>query len=183
MKKYILIILASTLTSIFQNCSSQNTADSQIVNQLLNAEEFTFHAQRANPTNYDVINVMNSMPNSTSTRILQIEGQGYVIELKKNKLEVALPYFGRVFNPSYGNTSQNGYRFTSKDYTVTKSQSKKGNWVFIIKPNDVTHVSDINIEVYKNGKAFTSIRSNDRQPITYDGYISKNEEPQVKEKP
>jgi hypothetical protein len=35
---------------------------------------------------------------------------------------------------------------------------------------------EINIEVYKNGKAFVSIRSNDRQPISYDGYISKNEE-------
>ncbi|MCU7614692.1 DUF4251 domain-containing protein [Chryseobacterium sp. GMJ5] len=182
MKKYILLIFAVSFILMFQNCSSQNTADSQMVNQLLNAEEFTFHAQRANPTNYDVINVMNSIPNSPSTRILQLDGDGYSIELRKNNLEVVLPYFGRVFNPSYGDSSKSGYRFTSKDYTVTKSQNKKGNWIFLIKPNDVSNVSDINIEVYKNGKAFTSIRSNDRQPITYDGYISKNEDIKVKEK-
>jgi len=178
MKKYISILSIILLTFIFQNCSSQNNVDSQIVNSLVSSEEFTFHAERANPMNYDVINVLNGIPNNPSTRILQLDAGSYVIELKKDKMEVVLPYFGRAFTSSYG--KDNSYRFTSKDYTVTKSQSKKGNWVFKIKPNDVNNVSDINIEVYKNGKAFTSIRSNDRQPITYDGYISKNEEIKAK---
>lgn len=179
MKKYLTIISLFILILSFQSCSAQNTVDSQIVNSLVSSEEFTFHAERANPMNYDVLNVLNSMPNNPSTRILQLDSGSYTIELKKDKMEVVLPYFGRAFNTTYG-SSDNSYRFTSKDYTVTKSQSKKGNWVFKIKPNDVKNVSDINIEVYKNGKAFTSIRSNDRQPITYDGYISKNEE--IKEK-
>jgi len=185
MKKYITFISVFILTFFFQSCSSQNTVDSQTVNYLINSEEFTFHAERANPTNYDVINVMNSIPNSTSTRMLQLDGEGYVIELKKDKMEVVLPYFGRSFNPSssYGNPSNNSYRFTSKDYSVNKSQNKKGSWIFKIKPNDVNNVSEIIIEVFKNGKAFTSIRSNDRQPITYDGYISKNEEIKKSEKP
>lgn len=145
-----------------------------MVDALVNSKEFTFHAERANPTNYDVINVMNSMPNSTSTRILQLNGD-YTVELKNNNLEVVLPYFGRLFNPTYGNTSNNSYRFTSKDFTVDKSQNKKGNWIVKIKPNDVNNVDQIIIEVYKNGKAFTSVRSNDRQPITYDGFVSKND--------
>lgn len=145
-----------------------------MVDALVNSQEFTFHAERANPTNYDVINVMNSMPNSTSTRILQLNGD-YTIEVKNNNLEVVLPYFGRLFNPTYGNTSNNSYRFTSKDFTLSKMQNKKGNWIVKIKPNDVNNVDEINIEIYKNGKAFTSVRSNDRQPITYDGFISKNE--------
>lgn len=179
MKKIISIISIFILTLSFQNCSSQNTTDTKTVVTLVNSEEFTFHAQRANPMNYDVINALNSIPNNPSTRILQLDGDGYIIELKKGKMEVVLPYFGRAFNTTYGSTD-NSYRFTSKDYTVTKSQSKKGNWVFKIKPNDAKNVSDINIEVYKNGKAFTSIRSNDRQPITYDGYISKNEETKEK---
>jgi hypothetical protein len=53
---------------LFQSCASQGSADSQVVNSLVASQEFTFHA-KANPTNYDVINVMNSMPNSTITRI------------------------------------------------------------------------------------------------------------------
>lgn len=169
MKKYISIIFIFGFLLIFQNCASQKSSDPQAVNAMVNAQEFTFYAERANPTNYDVINVMNSMPNSTSTRMLNLDG-GYTIDLKNNTLDVYLPYFGRAFKANYG--GDNSYKFSSKDFTVNKSQNKKGNWIIKIKPNDVNTVSEIIIEVFKNGKAFTSIQSNDRQPISYDGYIS-----------
>lgn len=180
MKNYIKIISAFVVVFFFQNCTAQKT-DPQIVNNLVNSDEFTFHADRAFPMNQDVINIANSMPNAAGQRIFDLSGEGYSIEIKKNVLDVVLPYFGRTFNPNYG-TTDNSYRFTSKDYTLTKSQSKKGNWVYKIKTNDVKNVSDINIEVFKNGKAMTSIRSNDRQPISYDGYISENEKTKEKEK-
>ncbi|MGK6343197.1 DUF4251 domain-containing protein [Chryseobacterium sp. DT-3] len=182
MKKYISLIFIFGLLFFFQSCSSQASLDSKTVDALVDSQEFTFHAQRANPMNYEVINVMGSIPNAPGIRMLQLDGDNYTIELKKNSLEVTLPYFGRRFNTSY-NTSDNGYRFTSKDFTVNKSQDKKGNWTLKIKPNDTRNVDEINIEVFKNGKAFVSMRSNDRQPITYNGYVSKNEEaPTEKEK-
>ena len=181
MKNFLKIISIFILFLSFHSCTAQNPVVSQDVNALVSSEEFTFHAQKANPMSYDVINALNSIPNNPSTRILQLDGDGYVIEIKKDILEVVLPYFGRAFNSTYG-SSDNSYRFTSKDYTITKSQSKKGNWVFKINPNDVKNVSDIYIEIYKNGKALTSIRSNDRQPISYDGYISENEKTKEKEK-
>ncbi|MCJ7933772.1 MAG: DUF4251 domain-containing protein [Chryseobacterium sp.] len=172
MKKYISLLFVFGLLFFFQSCSSQGSLDPKTVDSLVNAQEFTFYAQRANPTNYDVINVMNSMPNSTATRMLNLDGN-YTIEVSKDIMVVTLPYFGRVFNPSYGNPDQNSYRFTSKDFTINKSQSKKGNWTLKIKPKDVSNVNEINIEIFKTGKAFVSIGSNDRQPITYDGYVSK----------
>ncbi len=180
MKKYISIIFVFGFLMIFQNCSSQTATDPSAVTALVNSEDFSFHAERATPTNYDVINVMGSLPNATASRILDLSGSNYSIDLRKDKLEVVLPYFGRVFNPTYGNTTQNSYRFTSKDFNVTKSQGKKGKWIVKIKVNDQSSVDEINMEVFKNGKAFTSIRSNDRQPISYDGYITKNEEEKEK---
>jgi PBP1b-binding outer membrane lipoprotein LpoB len=182
MKKYISLIFIFGFLFFFQSCSSQAVLDSKTVDALVDSQEFTFHAQRANPMNYEVINVLGSIPNAPGMRMLQLDGDNYTIELKKNTLEVVLPYFGRQFNASY-NTSDNGYRFTSKDFTVNKSQNKKGNWTLKIKPNDSRNVNEINIEVFKNGKAFVSMRSNDRQPITYDGYVSNNAEtPKEKEK-
>lgn len=181
MKKYISILYILGFLLVFQSCSSQTGTDAQTVTALVNSQDFSFHAQRAIPTNYDVINVMNSIPNSTSTRILDLSGDNYSIDLRKDKMEVVLPYFGRAFNSSYGN-NDNSYRFTSKDFTVNTTQGKKGKSIVKIKVNDQRAVDEIIIEVFKNGKAFTSIRSNDRQPISYDGYISKNEEPQEKEK-
>lgn len=172
MKKYISILFVFGFLFFFQSYSAQEM-DSKTVDALVNSQDFTFHAQRANPTNYDVIKVMNSMPNSTSTRILDLNGD-YTIIVKDKMLDVVLPYFGRSFKANIG--GDNSYRFTSKDYTVTKSQNKKGKWTIKIKPNDVNNVDEIIIEVFKNGKAFTSVRGNDRQPISYDGYISKSEE-------
>jgi hypothetical protein len=181
MKKYISLLMVFGFLFFFQSCASQGSLDSKTVETLVDSQEFTFHAQRANPTNYDVINVMSSMPNATMTRMLNLDGS-YTIEVSKNNLDVALPYFGRLFNPTYGNTNDNSYRFTSKDFTVSKSQNKKGTWIVRIKPNNVRTVDEIIIEIFKNGKAFVSMKSNDRQPITYDGYVSKNEEKQDKEK-
>ncbi|KAA0127169.1 DUF4251 domain-containing protein [Chryseobacterium sp. SN22] len=184
MKKYISIICLLSFLLCFQNCSSQTAGgDSQAVTALINSGDFSFHAQRATPTNYDVINVMNSLPNTTSTRILDLSGSNYSIDVKKDKLDIALPYFGRVFNPTYGNTSQSGYRFTTKDFTVSQSAGRKGKTIVRIKVKDQSTVDEIIIEVFKNGKAFTSIKSNDRQPISYDGYITKNEEPKEKPQP
>lgn len=180
MKKYISIIFTLVLLLTFQNGFSQTKADVQAIPELINSEDFSFRAERATPTNYDVINVMNSMPNSTSMRILDLSGSNYSIDLRKDKLEVTLPYFGRVFNPTYGNTAQNSYRFTSKDFAVSKTQGKKGKWIVKIKVNDQTSVDEIIIEIFKNSKAFVSIRSNDRQPISYDGFISKNIEEKEK---
>ncbi|MGU3376739.1 DUF4251 domain-containing protein [Chryseobacterium sp. M5A1_1a] len=181
MKKYISLLMIFGFLFFFQSCASQGSSDPKIVTTLVDSQEFTFHAQRANPTNYDVINVMNSMPNSTGTRMLNLDGD-YTIDVTKSSVDVVLPYFGRLFNPTYGNTDGNSYRFTSKDFSINKSQNKKGTWILRIKPNDVKTVDEINIEIFKNGKAFVSMRSNDRQPITYDGYVSKSEVKQEKEK-
>ncbi len=182
MKKYISLLMIFGFLFFFQSCASQGSLDPKTVDTLITSQEFTFHAERANPTNYDVINVMNSMPNTTSTRILNLSGD-YTIDVSKNTVDVVLPYFGRVFTPSYGNTGDSSYRFTSKDFTVNKTQNKKGTWTLKIKPNDVRTVDTVNIEIFKNGKAFVSIKSNDRQPISYDGYVSKTEVKQEKEKP
>lgn len=173
-KNYTFLFLLSmfVIASLF-SCSSQTNVDSKIVAEITTNNQFTFMAERANPTNFDVINVMNSLPNGASSRMLNLD-YGYTIVLKENEIDVTLPYFGRMFNPSY-DTSKNSYRFTSKDFDLNKIQNKKGNWVYTIKPKDVDNVRLINLEIYKNGKAYVSIDSNDRQPISYDGYVMRNE--------
>ncbi len=171
MKKYISILFVFGFLFFFQSCSSQTGVDSKTVDAWVNSQEFTFYAQRANPTNYDVINTINSIPNATSSRVLNLDNGSYTLELKNNVLEVVLPYFGRSYKANY--SGDNSYRFTSKDYTINKTQNKKGNWIVKIQPNDVNNVREIIIEIFKNGKALVSMTSNDRQPISYDGYISK----------
>ena len=172
MKNTVLMSVMFLLTFLF-SCTSQTYVDEKSLDQFISSNEFTFMAKRANPTNFDVINVMNSMPNNNSARMLNLD-YGYSVVLKDKELTVNLPYFGRLFNPSY-DTSKNSYNFTSKDFTISKVQNKKGNWVYTISPKDQNNIKVIYLEIFKNGAAFVSIDSSDRQAISYDGYIMKNE--------
>ncbi len=172
MKNTVLMSVMFLLTFLF-SCTSQTYVDEKSLDQFINSNELTFMAKRANPTNFDVINVMNSIPNNNSARMLNLD-YGYSVVLKDKELTVNLPYFGRLFNPSY-DTSKNSYNFTSKDFTISKVQNKKGNWVYTISPKDQNNIKVIYLEIFKNGAAFVSIDSSDRQAISYDGYIMKNE--------
>ena len=172
MKNTVLMSVMFLLTFLF-SCTSQTYVDEKSLDQFINSNELTFMAKRANPTNFDVINVMNSMPNNNSARMLNLD-YGYSVVLKDKELTVNLPYFGRLFNPSY-DISKNSYNFTSKDFTISKVQNKKGNWVYTISPKDQNNIKVIYLEIFKNGAAFVSIDSSDRQAISYDGYIMKNE--------
>ena len=172
MKKLIYLSFLAILSFLY-SCTSQINIDPKTLEEITTSNQFTFMAERANPTNFDVINIMNSMPNGNSARMLDL-AYGYTVVLKEKELDVTLPYFGRMFNPSY-DTSKNSYRFTSKDFTLSKILNKKGNLVYTISPKDVDHVRVIYIEVYKNGNTYVSIDSNDRQPISYNGYLMKNE--------
>ena len=53
--------------------------------------------QKSQSYQFDVINIMNSIPNGNSARMLDLD-YGYTGGLKEKELDVTLPYFGRMFN-------------------------------------------------------------------------------------
>ena len=69
MKKFFKIIASTCLFLAIASCTSQKSIPSAKVASLLENGEFTFMAESANPTNFDVINVINSLPNAGSSRI------------------------------------------------------------------------------------------------------------------
>ena len=165
------LILLFSLALITVSCGSQIYMEPTALSAVIEKKEFDFNATKAFPTNYDVINVMNSMPGSTATRILNLSpGNGF--NLKKDMFSVALPYFGRAFNVNPGDAGNGGISFESKEFYVKKSATKKGNTLFVITPRDQKENYVFNLEVFKNGSAFLSVSSNNRQPISFDGNIS-----------
>ncbi|MBS1572391.1 MAG: DUF4251 domain-containing protein [Bacteroidetes bacterium] len=169
MKKSIVLLVLFLF--FLQSCTSQIYMQPQDLANVVQTKEFVFVAKRANPTNYAVINSINAIPNATATRVLDLDN-GYGISFKKNEISVVLPYFGRSYQAPI-NTDQVSFRFVSKDFSMTQSSGKKNKTVFTIVPNDVRTISKIYIEIYPSGSAMVSIDSNDRQPISYDGYIEK----------
>jgi hypothetical protein len=156
----------------FSSCSQKIYTTAINLQELISTNEFTFLAERANPTSMDVINAMNAFPNGGSERFLNLD-YGYVITLKNKELSIDLPYFGRLYTPNL-NQDKNNLNFTTKNYSVSKSQNKKGNWIFKIITNNHPNNLNITIEVYSNGKAYAFVNATDRQFISYDGYVMKN---------
>lgn len=158
---------------LFSNCTSQNYIEKGLLNTLVEQEQFTFMAERANIMNQDVINAMNSLPGGSSSRLQQLD-YGYDIIFTNKEMRVNLPYFGRAYN-STRDQDNIGFRFTSKDYSIEKKEGKKGGKILTIKPNDINNINVLYLEISPNGKAYLSISANDREPGSYSGYIMKNE--------
>ena len=172
MKNIIKLLSIALFSLVLNSCETQSNIAPEKISSLLQSKEFTFMAERANPTNYDVVKVLNALPNSSSAQILNLES-GYNLVIKKDEIIAQLPYFGRMFNPTYGNDN-NSYRFTSKDFTMSEKMGKKGNTIFTILPKDQQNVRRIELEVFNNGTSYLTIDANDRQIISYDGYITEN---------
>lgn len=153
------------------SCGSQVYLDPATLNSAIENKEFDFNATKAFPTNYDVVNVLNSMPGSTSTRLLNLD-PGYGFNLKKELFSVYLPYFGRAFSATPGDANNGGIKFESKEFTIKQSANRKGNTLLLITPRDQRENYTFSLEIFKNGSGFLSISSNNRQPISFDGTIS-----------
>lgn len=172
MKNLFKIVSVFIALSFFNSCETQTNIAPENVAHLLQNKEFTFMAEKANPTNFDVVKVLNSLPNSSASQMLNLD-RGYTLEIKKDKIIAQLPYFGRMYNPSFDN-EKNSFRFTSTVFTIQQNSGKKGSSVFTISPKDQQNIRKMILEVFPNGKSYLSIDANDRQMISYDGYIMQN---------
>ncbi|MDR2206366.1 MAG: DUF4251 domain-containing protein [Flavobacteriaceae bacterium] len=170
--KYILVFLVAFS---FQNCSSSSKvyATPEKLQTLLNSENFTFVAEKANPTGMDVIKVMNSISPAGSSQVLDLS-PGYFVKFSNGEMNVDLPYFGRMYVTNF-DPNKNGFDFTSKKFTIDKSKSTQKKTLWVINVNDNQSIGQIYLEITKTGKAYISISSTDRQAISYDGYITENE--------
>lgn len=164
------IVLVTAFFSVV-SCSSQIYLDPSTLESAITNKEFNYNATRAFPMNGDVNNVLNSLPNTSSSRILNLD-PGYGFTLKKDLFSVYLPYFGRAFTANPGDANNGGIKFESKEFTVKQSATKKGNTLLVIAPKDQRENFVFNLEIFKNGSAFLSVQSNNRQPISFDGNIS-----------
>lgn len=153
------------------SCTSQIYLDPSTLATALQNREFNYNATRAFPMGNEAANILNSMPGAVGNRTINID-PGYGFNLKKDLLSVGLPYFGRAFNLSPADTNKGGLTFESKEFTITQSATRKGNTLLIIKPQDTRENYVFNLEIFKNGSAFLSVQSNNRQPISFDGNIS-----------
>lgn len=146
---------------IFSQCSSSRKyekLDKNDVEQLVNQHSFTFIAQNMQP--------MRGRQRTLSSY--------YYLEVKSDSVISFLPYFGRAFiapiDPSKG-----GLQFTSTQFDYKITTSKPNEWNVTIIPRDVSSVHQVSFLIFDNGNATLNINSVHRDPISFSGYLQKND--------
>ena len=132
--------------------------------------QYYFVAERANPTDRHTLDrVVSNLPNGNLTRMLQLD-LGHYLKVNKDSLKVDLPYFGRAYRSKYGE-KDGGFKFETDKFSVFKLQTPQ-KITYKIVPNKEKNIHQIILEVYQdNRRASVYIYSNDRQPISYDGFL------------
>ena len=158
LNKLFLLIMASVITdqAAYAQDSKKDKKEQrrdEIAN-LIQSKSFVFVANTAFPLGGRTINLTSL----------------YNVRLSADTVVSDLPYFGRAFVAPI-NPSEGGIHFTSTKFSYDIKERKKGGWNITILPNDTKDVRQMYMTVSEEGYASLQVTSNNRQNISYSGYI------------
>lgn len=133
--------------------ASAQKLDKASVQNAVNSKQFVFKAQTV-------------LPMAGKSRFLTTD---YDVKVLGDSLVSYLPYFGRAYNVTYGD--RGGIDFTSTQFDYKVKPRKKGGWDVSIETNDVKDNQRFNFSISEDGYAYLQVISNNRQPISFNGYI------------
>lgn len=149
---FLIAIVGSTQWATAQKTLS---AKELSIKNAVDSQQYIFYAQSANPS-------------GGRQRTLTSE---YTVTVLKDTISCDLPYFGRAYAAPMN--SDAGIKFaasTSFDYKL--QNRKKGGWSVTIKPKDSREVQELFFTIFSNGSASLHVTSANRQPISFNGYIT-----------
>ncbi len=150
----LLILLTLPFLSDAQTTAPKLTPKQEAISHLVHDQNYVFKAQSA-------------MPLSGRTRPLTSD---YDVKITKEAIISYLPYFGRAYSAPMDPT-QGGIQFTSKDFTYTVTEKKKGGWDIVIKPKDYRDVQQMTLSISSDGYTLLQVTSTNRQAISFNGII------------
>lgn len=115
-----------------------------------------------------VFKVQTVLPSSGRTRQLTSD---YDLRVSKDTVLSQLPYFGRAYSAPV-NPTQSPLEFTSTKFEYTSTERKKGGWDITIAPKDIQDPRQLTLTVFDNGNASLTVTSTNRQPISFNGYVT-----------
>ena len=151
------LLMMFFLASLVNTLTAQSTKPSAeiLTKGLVDSQQYIFHAQTVSPMNGRQIFLTTD----------------YTIKVSKDTIMTDLPYFGRAYSAPI-NPSEGGIRFTSTSFGYKVTPRKKGGWDITIQPKDARDVQQMILTIFDNGKADLRVNSNNRQPISFNGYIT-----------
>ena len=156
----ITIVCLALLAGVAGDLSAQKSKEEKqeaAIKQQIDSKKYVFVAERALP-------MRGASRHLTSM---------YTLRVSKDSVIADLPYMGRAYaGAGYGGT-EGGIKFVSakNDYKITPR--KKGGWDIRIKPLAArdSDVRELSLTVFNNGNASLQVLNNNRDQISFDGYI------------
>ncbi|MEP7142615.1 MAG: DUF4251 domain-containing protein [Ferruginibacter sp.] len=152
----ILVFIAIISDPLVINAQKSATVKEVAIKNLIDSQRYVFHAE-------------NVTPMSGRQRFLTSD---YIVNISKDTIISDLPYFGRAYSAPI-NSGEGGIKFTSTDFGYEIIPRKKGGWDITIKPKDVPDVQRLTMTIFENGTASLQVTSTNRQPISFNGYVTK----------
>lgn len=160
------LIYSSFAVFFLADVQAQNTkaqkkqAKLQAVKKMVDNQNYVFMAQIANPMGWKTIQL----------------NYNYSVVVSKDSIDSYLPYYGRAYvaptNPS--DPKETGIQFKSKDFEYANTISKRSGWDVSIVPHDVKETRRFMLNISEAGYATLNVISNNRQSISFNGYITEN---------
>lgn len=165
-----------SLAALFIAIQVNGQTDKETTIKIINNQHYIFNATTAIPmANREVNEVLSRMPGGTGGTI-QLLGSKYELSVAKDSVEAFLPYYGRAYTATM-NPDDSGIKFKSKKFEYKAVQRKKGAWLITMKFKDTKDPQTMTLSVSENGYATLHVNSNNRQAITFSGFLS---EPKAK---
>ena len=153
---FLMVAICGISNSYGQDSKKEKKAQKEAeIKNLIDSQKFVFKAQTAFPMGRRSINLNTD----------------YDLSVAKDAIISYLPYYGRAYSSTPG--SSNGLDFTSKDFEYTVNETKKKDgWNIVIKPKDTPLARELLLTAFKNGSANLQVSSNDKQNISFSGFIT-----------
>lgn len=124
------------------------------VKAMVSAQNYVFVAQSAMPMR---------------GRVRQLTPD-YTLKVAKDSVVSTLPYFGRAYTAPM-DPNKIGLEFTTRKFSYSQKDRNKGGWDITILPKDNRDVQQLFLTISEDGYGTLQVTSNNRQPITFNGYI------------
>lgn len=143
--------------------------------KIVTAKTYTFVARSATPLNtQDVSAVMSRMPGGMQGGTINLDASTYEVRVTPDSVVAYLPYYGRSYTATIGQTD-GGIKFNSKKFTYKSKKGKKHGWDVVVDTKDVNENYRLAFSIGDEGYVTLSLNSNNKQSITYQGYLKENE--------
>ncbi|HLS31174.1 MAG TPA: DUF4251 domain-containing protein [Flavobacteriaceae bacterium] len=185
--RYLFIIIILVLFS----CSSAKLADNDTkkvntakIEELIEKEAFKINVDYAFPKtssqfNQAVQNLNLSAVGNSANRI-NIQGEGYYLEIKKDSVIAVLPFYGEQYS-GYQITTHDRIEFKgdSEKYEINADPTKKSNRTRIsfqiADANRIGEWYDVSLLIFENGKTDMQVSSSRRSIMAYRGEVEGEE--------